>query len=81
MNVEVKLFAVARQLAERDEVVLELPDGASVALLRRKLVEVIPALGEVIASIMIAVNAEYADDNSIVPADAEVACIPPVSGG
>jgi molybdopterin converting factor small subunit len=31
--------------------------------------------------VMFAVNAEYADDQAVIPAGAQVACIPPVSGG
>jgi molybdopterin converting factor small subunit len=30
---------------------------------------------------MLAVNTEYADDEMRIPPEADVACIPPVSGG
>jgi molybdopterin converting factor small subunit len=38
-------------------------------------------LGVVLPHVVFAVNAEYADDASVIPPGASVACIPPVSGG
>ena len=81
MIVRLKLFAVARQLAERDVIELELPEAATVGELRRRLVEVVPALAELAGHMLFAVDAQYADDATPIPAAADVACIPPVSGG
>jgi molybdopterin converting factor small subunit len=38
-------------------------------------------LAGVLGHMLFAINAEYATDATIVPAGAEIACIPPVSGG
>ena len=81
MNVEVKLFAVARQLAGCETACVELPEAATVAQLRVALVAQHPPLAEVMQHVMFAVDAEYADEQTSIPHDAEVACIPPVSGG
>lgn len=81
MNVSVKLFAVARQLAGRDMVDVALPEGATVGQLRAELVRVCPPLAPWLAKMRIAVNAEYAKDDAPVTAASDVACIPPVSGG
>ena len=81
MNVRVKLFAVARQAAGRDLVELDLPEGASIADLRRQLGDAIPQLSGLVARMTFAVGTDYADDGAIIPPDADVACIPPVSGG
>jgi molybdopterin converting factor subunit 1 len=81
MKMDVKLFALARQLAGRDTIVVDLPAKAVVADLRRAIAEQHPDLSELLAHTMFAVNAEYAHDDSPLPPDAEVACIPPVSGG
>ena len=81
MNVRVRLFAVARQAAGRDAVELDLPEGASIGDLRRQLGVEIPQLSGLVARMMFAVGTEYADDGAIIPPDADVACIPPVSGG
>jgi len=81
VNVRVRLFAVARQWAGRDSVTLDLPDGASLAQLRRRLAEEVPQLSQAMGQMTFAIGAQYADDRATIPPDAEVACIPPVSGG
>ncbi len=81
MRVTVRLFAVARERAGRAEATLELPEPATVALLKQALAEEFPALAPLVSSVMIAVNAEYARDETLIFSNAEVAVIPPVSGG
>ena len=81
MPIRVRLFAVARQQAGASEVVLDLREGATVADLRRALAVQVPALGPLLPNIMIALNAEYAHDDLVIPAGADAAVIPPVSGG
>ena len=60
---------------------LELPAGATVADLRRAILCLHPEFIRLLARSRIAVNQEFADDSAIVPDGAEVALIPPVSGG
>lgn len=79
--VEVKLFAGARQIAGADSVRVELADGATVADLRQALVRANPELAAVLSRAMFAIDTDYAAEQTIIPAQAEVACIPPVSGG
>ncbi len=81
MRFQVKLFAVARQLAGREVAEVELAEGATVGQLRVALAQQYPELTETLERAVFAVNQEYADDQTTVPSDAEVACIPPVSGG
>jgi molybdopterin converting factor subunit 1 len=81
MQIPVKLFAMAKQLAGTDMVVLDLPAAATVAQLRAALVEECPSLERIIAQSMIAVNSEYAADDRVLGNAMEVGCIPPVSGG
>ncbi len=81
MIVTVKLFAVARQLAGADKIELDMNGAITVADVRRKLVEQLPHLAQFGPQLRFAVNAEYADDATPLPANSEVACIPPVSGG
>jgi molybdopterin converting factor small subunit len=81
VNVQVRLFAVARQLAGRDTVRIELAPGATLGQLRLRLAEAIPELSPVIARMNFALGTEYADDGTVIPPDADLACIPPVSGG
>ncbi len=81
MIVEVKMFAVARQLAGSETCRVEVGGEHTVADLRDALVEAVPALASLASQIRFAVNAEYAGDSSVIPDGAEVALIPPVSGG
>ena len=81
MTLEVKLFAVAKQLAGTDVLTLELPARATVADLRAALVEKVPGLAKFSESLSFAVNRQYARDDVRLELGADVACIPPVSGG
>jgi molybdopterin converting factor subunit 1 len=81
MKVRVLLFARARELAGRGVVEVDVPAGASVAQLREWLGQEIPPLANFARRCAVAVGGEYALDADVVPEGAEVALIPPVSGG
>ena len=81
MKIEVKLFAIARQRVGAGSVVVELPAEARVRDLRRALAEQFPSLAGGLPQMRFAVNNDFASDDARIPAVAEVACIPPVSGG
>jgi MoaE-MoaD fusion protein len=73
-------FAAAREAAGTGREELEVPDG-DVAALRRALVQRHPALARVLPRCRIALEQELAEDGDPVRDGAEVAVIPPVSGG
>jgi molybdopterin converting factor small subunit len=79
--VSVKLFAVAKQRVGRNEISLHLSLPASVADFRAALVAQYPELANLASLAMIAVDTEYAANTSLIRPGAEVALIPPVSGG
>lgn len=81
MIVRIQMFAVARQLSGREIVELTLPATATVRHLRETLAAEVPALAQLMPHLIFAINAEYATDDTAIPASADVACIPPVSGG
>lgn len=81
MIVQVKLFAIARQLVGSETVSVELNDKQTVADLRAALVEQYPSLEATMRLMMVAVNTDYASDATVIGPNAEVALIPPVSGG
>lgn len=81
MLLRIKLFAIARQRLGRDQVEITLAGSPTAAELRRALADQFPALADVLPHIRIAVNSSYASDSTVIPAGAEVALIPPVSGG
>ena len=81
MIIRVHLFARARDLARTDTIDTELAEGATVADLRRRLAADYPALAGLLERSAIAVDNDFADDSRVLPANAEVALLPPVSGG
>ncbi len=81
MKLEVKLFARARDLAGAPLVEVEVPETGCVGDLRAALATRFPALSPLAASLLIAVDNDYADDRRPLGRAADVACFPPVSGG
>ena len=81
MKVQVRLFAAARQRLGRDTIEVLLPPGATLAELRRAIVQSQPELSDLIPRALFAIDAEYASDAAPLSESAEIACIPPVSGG
>ena len=81
MKVQVKLFAAAKQIVGQEAVEVELPAGATVGVLRAALARQFPPLAALVGRAMVSINLDYATDNTLVPPAAEIACIPPVSGG
>jgi molybdopterin synthase catalytic subunit/molybdopterin synthase sulfur carrier subunit len=77
----VRLFAVAKQTADRDCVEIQLAEGATVAQLREALAAQVPQLAGLVDRMMFAIGTQYAADSTQIPPGADVACIPPVSGG
>jgi MoaE-MoaD fusion protein len=76
MIVRVRLFAMLRERAGRDELELELADGARVA-------DALAAVDDLAGGLplVLAVNREYASPDAPLHAGDELALIPPVSGG
>ena len=81
MKVRVKLFAVAKELAGRDELLVELHEGATIRELRSASLVVAPGLARIVPHSLWAVGTTYATDDTPLNERSEVALIPPVSGG
>jgi molybdopterin synthase sulfur carrier subunit len=77
----VLLFARLKDLAGASAIDVELPDGARIADLRRRLGEQQPTLAALLPHCLFAVDGAYADESVVLSYKAEIACIPPVSGG
>ena len=80
-KIPIQLFAVARDLAGAEEIVVALPEEATVAELRARLFEEVPALRAVGQKLRFAVDQQYAQEDMLLNDVREVALIPPVSGG
>jgi molybdopterin converting factor subunit 1 len=81
MTLHVRLFARARDLAGTEVLAVELPPGATVEELRRRLGHSHPELTSLLPRSAIAVDQEFAPDTLRLREEAEVALLPPVSGG
>jgi molybdopterin synthase catalytic subunit len=77
MHVRVRLFAALRELAGTSERELELPEGARVADVWRRM----PELGTEPEGLLYALNQEYVKPDRELADGDELAVIPPVSGG
>lgn len=73
-------FGVARDITGAAIAEMETEEGITVADLKQQLFEKYPRFGA-LSSLLIAVNAEYGDDHTVLRASDEIALIPPVSGG
>jgi molybdopterin converting factor subunit 1 len=81
MIIRVKLFAMAKQIAESDIFKARTTGPTTVADIRQQLFGAYPAFRELLPHVRFAVNAAYASDETIVTEHDEIAIIPPVSGG
>lgn len=77
----VQLFARARELAGADMLTVDLAEDSTVRGLRQAIRETCPALGSFLERCAIAVDDDYANDETVIAAGMSVAVIPPVSGG
>ncbi len=81
MQFTLLLFATLKDIAPNGQLTLEVPDGARVADVWDAAIARAPQLQKWRNYARMAVNQSYARDDEIVPDGAEIALIPPVSGG
>ena len=80
MNLEVTLFGIAREIVGQPRLHLTVPAGQSARSLLTELHARYPELAR-LSSLAVAVNNEYAADDTPLHERDEIALIPPVSGG
>jgi MoaE-MoaD fusion protein len=81
MLLEVRTFGGLAERAGLATLVVELPDGADVALLRRVIAAQHPELAALMPRVAVSVDLEIADGTTPLHAGQEVALLPPVAGG
>ena len=82
IEVTVLFFASARDATGTAETSLRLEKGTTLASVCELLLASYPKLASVLVSAAVAVNQEYIEETDcVIPAGAEIAVIPPVSGG
>ena len=80
MILKILTFGIARDIVGGSSLIFEATEGISVAQLKQKLLERYPTFGN-LSSLLIAVNEEYGDDETVIFERDDIALIPPVSGG
>jgi molybdopterin synthase catalytic subunit len=81
MRLEVRTFGGLAERAGLATLVVELPEGADVAMLRRVVAAQHPELAPLMHRVAVSVDLELADDTTPLLAGMEVALLPPVAGG
>ena len=80
MRVSILLFGIARDIIGKKTLEMEVNEACSVVELKGILLEKYPRF-EALKYLGVAVNNEYAKNDTIICESDEIALIPPVSGG
>ena len=81
MRVNILFFGPARDWAQTDATTIELPERATLTILRATLTTIYPQLARAMDTVRLAVNETFSDGETILSDGDTVAIIPPVSGG
>lgn len=81
MKVSVHLFAILREFAGTGQLELEVPGEVTPLQVAEMLAERLPKLRPHVTTLSFAVNGEIVAAHTPIKAPAEVALLPPVSGG
>ena len=81
MRVRVLFFGMLKDVVGKSSEVLELPEDASVRDVMTRYFSERAGMKDLMASLAVAVNQEYAGAETVLKADDELALLPPVSGG
>jgi sulfur-carrier protein len=79
MKISISFYAQSREIAGKNQMDIEIPDGEDVAGLIRRLQ--LQYTGFIDLQILLAVNTEYVENNYRLHDGDRVAIIPPISGG
>ncbi len=81
MRITIRLFALLKDRAGTDHIVLDLAEKSTIATAVEQLRQRIPALADHLNHIGFALNRSYTQANTPLQDGDELALIPPVSGG
>ena len=77
----VLFFATLRDKTGTREITIEFPTGSTISEIKKMVLEKYPSISQIMDTMIVALNHEFAFDEDVVPNEAEIAMFPPVSGG
>lgn len=80
-KVTILFFAALRDITGERKIIKTIPEDMLISGLKEDLVNEFPGLKEIMASVIVSLDHEFAFDNAAIPLNAEIALFPPVSGG
>jgi molybdopterin converting factor subunit 1 len=80
-KIKVRLFAVLKEAVGKKEIIIAVPSGATLKMLKNKILQEYPALNSFSNKFILSVNLKVATDDTIITPSDEIAILPPVSGG
>lgn len=80
-RVKLLFFATIRERMGTKSLDIELPANLTIHGLKDRLSVDYPKVKESMKSVLVTINREYAFDEAVIPANAEIGLFPPVSGG
>ena len=81
MKIQVKLYAICKEIAKTNQIELDLDENGSTKDLLNKLIEKFPEMEKISPNIAFAINKNYVPSETILKERDIVSLIPPVSGG
>ncbi|MBK9009088.1 MAG: MoaD/ThiS family protein [Anaerolineae bacterium] len=80
-HVKLLFFATIRERMGVRSVDLDVPTDLTIQGLKDRLSLEYPKVKDSMKSVLVTINREYAFDEAVIPANAEIGLFPPVSGG
>ena len=80
-QVTLLFFATLRDITGQRRMTKTIPDDLLISGVKELLVDEFHGLKEIMPSVIVSLDHEFAFDTSSIPAEAEIALFPPVSGG
>lgn len=81
MPIKVKVFATLKEILGREALDMDFEQGISCREVLRRLEGQYEGIAPILWHSLVAVNGQYADGNTLLEANDEMAILPPVSGG
>jgi molybdopterin synthase catalytic subunit len=81
LKITVKFFASYKEVLGKEQIEIQLDDNSTVDHLLSRLRQDYPKLGNLMETLVVSINLEYATFDTKLREGDEVALLPPVSGG